>query len=293
MLTYFLMQEKVSYQTETQEVDVGNDSFCQDIINKAKSLGFSHILEPVCYKGVVYDSAKLNADFSLALRAGQAGLIKEAYKYAKSHKKFDKDWPGLIRNDLFTEMAARFGLKGMYKRRDASPEEQADYEKFAEFFGELKSKYFTSYVQEQWKTRPSKLWKPVAVAAAGLALLVSGAYASYHHYLKPDIKNELQLSASETIDSAIDDIRPELKKEIQQLMPDFDKMYDSFIARAKPELNEMLDAFKDDIKKEFVEIYRAETKAYNDNFEANLDEAIERVMKKRGLDKLLKMFEGK
>ncbi len=76
-------------------------------------------------------------------------------------------------------------------------------------------------------------------------------------------------------------------------MPDFDKMYDSFIARAKPELNEMLDAFKDDIKKEFVEIYRAETKAYNDNFEANLDEAIERVMKKRGLDKLLKMFEGK
>ncbi len=135
------MQEKVSYQTETQEVDVGNDSFCQDIINKAKSLGFSHILEPVCYKGVVYDSAKLNADFSLALRAGQAGLIKEAYKYAKSHKKFDKDWPGLIRNDLFTEMAARFGLKGMYKRRDASPEEQADYEKFAEFFGELKSKY--------------------------------------------------------------------------------------------------------------------------------------------------------
>jgi len=248
------MEEKASYQAETHQFDLCEDVPYWKLPEKLRALGITDVFDSSNSQ-----SDKSNTDFLMALRHAKDWIENKASLYARENRKL-KDLGALLKYDPVTDFAKRFSWRGMY---DDKAENHEIYLKFIAEWQSEKMEKFVELVQEYRKSKRS--WKPVAVAAAGLVALVAGAFASYHFYIKPDIKNEIQQS--------------------MPVMPDIDKVLDSVIAKLRPELRAELEIYRKDIEKKI--------ESYNDQSEKGIKRAIDDVLKERGLDNVLKMLEGK
>ncbi|VVB81820.1 Uncharacterised protein [uncultured archaeon] len=248
--------EKAPYQeAETHQVDYEELSPFWKIPAKLRGLGITDVFDSSNSQ-----SDMSSADFLMALRHAKDWIENKASLYARENRKL-RDLDGLLKNDPVTDFAKRFKWRGMY---DDKSEYHETYLKFIAKWQVEKMEKFVELVQEYRKPRRSVL-KPVAAVAAGLVALVAGAFGSYHFYIKPDIKSEIQQS--------------------MPVMPDVDSALDSMIAKMRPELRKELEVYRSEIRKEL--------ELYNEQSEENVERAIDKVLKKRGLDKLLKMLEDK